>query len=208
MEDVLDLYAQPYDPCRPVVCFDEMPKQLLADLQAPLPVRPGTVAREDYEYGRRGVKNLFLWCEPLRGKRHVEVTDRRTMRDWAHCIKDLIDVHYPDAEVIRLVVDNLNTHTPASLYLAFDPAEARRLTSKLEVHYTPKHGSWLNAAEIELAILSTQCLDRRIPDVDTLRSETTAWVEERDAACLTVNWHFTTSDARIKLASIYPTYST
>lgn len=207
MEDILDLYAQPYDPRRPVVCFDEMPKQLLTDLQAPLPVRPGTVAREDYEYERRGVKNLFLWCEPLRGKRRVEVTDRRTMRDWAHCIKDLIDIHYPDADLIRLVVDNLNTHTPASLYLAFDPAEARRLTQKLELHYTPKHGSWLNAAEIELAILSTQCLDRRIPDADTLRAETAAWVQERDVACVTVNWHFTSADARIKLASIYPTYS-
>jgi hypothetical protein len=207
MEDLLDLYAEPFDPSRPVVCFDELPKQLLADLREPLPARPGTPARHDYEYERRGVANLFLWCEPVRGHRHIEVTDHRTMRDWAHCIKDLVDVHYPDVTVIRLVVDNLNTHRLASLYVAFPPQEARRLARKLELHYTPKHGSWLNVAEIELAVLASQCLDRRIPDLETLRAEVAAWEAERNARCTTVDWHFTADTARHKLKHLYPSYS-
>jgi len=164
MEDVLDVYTRPYDPKRPQVCFDELPKQLVVDIREPLPASPRHARREDYEYERHGTANLFLWYEPLAGRRHVEVMDRRTMVDWAHCIKDLVDVHYPDAERIVLVLDNLNIHSPASLYVAFDPREAKRLADKLDIHWTPKHGSWLNAAEIELAILSSQCLDRRIPD--------------------------------------------
>ncbi len=198
MEDVLDLYAEPYDPARPVICLDELPKQLLAEVREPLPVRPGTPAREDYEYQRHGVKNVFLWCEPLRGTRHIDVTDRRTMRDWAHCVKDLVDGPYAGATVIRLVSDNLNTHRLASLYCAFPPDEARRIARKLELHHTPKHGSWLNAAEIELAVLSTQCLDQRIPDIETLRAETAAWEAERNERCVTVDWHFTTDNARLK----------
>ncbi len=200
MEDLLELYAERHDPLRPVVCLDELPKQLLAEVREPLPVRPGTPAREDYEYQRRGVKNVFLWCEPLAGKRHIDVTDRRTMRD-------LVDVHYPDATVIRLVEDNLNTHRLASLYLAFSPTEARRIARKLELQYTPKHGSWLNMAEIELAVLHRQCLDRRIPDIETLRSETAAWEAERYAQCVTVDWHFTTDKARTTLKHLYPSYS-
>jgi hypothetical protein len=207
MEDLLDLYAEPYDPTRPVICLDEMPKQLLADVREPLPTRPGTPARADYEYERHGVKNLFLWCDPLRGRRHIEVTDHRTMRDWAHCIKDLVDGQYADATVIRLVVDNLNTHRLASLYLAFAPAEARRIARKVEIHYTPKHGSWLNMAEIELAILSTQCLDRRLPTIETLRAETAAWEAERNEQCVTVDWHFTADSARHKLKHLSPSYS-
>ena len=207
MEDLLELYAERHDPLRPVVCLDELPKQLLAEVREPLPVRPGTPAREDYEYQRRGVKNVFLWCEPLAGKRHIDVTDRRTMRDWAHTVRDLVDVHYPDATVIRLVEDNLNTHRLASLYLAFSPTEARRIARKLELQYTPKHGSWLNMAEIELAVLHRQCLDRRIPDIETLRSETAAWEAERYAQCVTVDWHFTTDKARTTLKHLYPSYS-
>jgi len=207
MEDLLDLYAEPQDPARPVVCLDELPKQLLADVRQPLPACPGMPAREDYEYERRGVKNVFLWCEPLAGRRHIEVTDHRTMRDWAHCIKDLVDVHYPEVSVIRLVCDNLNTHRLASLYLAFSPTEARRIARKIELHHTPKHGSWLNAAEIELAILSTQCLGRRIPDMDTLRTEAAAWEAERNERCVTVDWHFTADNARHKLKHLYPSYS-
>lgn len=206
MEDLLDLYAEPYDPAHPLVCLDELPIQLLADTRDPLPARPGTPAREDYEYERRGTANLFLWCEPLAGTRRVTVTERRTMQDWAACIKDLVDVRYPDATSIRLVVDNLNTHRLASLYTAFAPAEARRIARKLEMHYTPKHGSWLNMAEIELAVLSRQCLNRRISDLETLRAETTAWNTARDAACVTVDWHFTTDHARTKLKHLYPTY--
>jgi hypothetical protein len=207
MEDLLDLYAEPYDPRRPVIGLDELSRQLLADVRAPLPMQPGKIAREDYEYERHGAKNLFLWCEPLQGKRHVEVTDHRTMRDWAHCIKDLVDVHYPDAEVIRLVIDNLNTHRLASLYVTFPPAEARRIARKLEMHYTPKHGSWLNIAEIELAVLVNQCLDRRMEDDEMLRTEASAWEADRNAECVTVNWHFTTDRARNKLKHLYPSYS-
>jgi DDE superfamily endonuclease len=204
MEDVLDVYTRPYDPRRPQLCLDEASRQLLGDVAPPLPPAPGQPARVDYEYVRGGVCNCFLVCEPLRGRRHVTVSDRRTRLDFAHCIKDLVDVRYPEAEVIVLVLDNLNTHTPASLYEAFPPAEARRLTAKLEIHYTPKHGSWLNMAEIELSVLAEQCLDRRLPDQATLAREVAAWETARNNAGRTVNWRFTTADARIKLKHLYP----
>lgn len=204
MEDILEVYTRPSDPKRPLVCLDEMPEQLLADVRAPIPMRAGQPVREDYEYERRGTVNIFLGCEPLAGRRWVAVTDRRTKVDWAHQIKDLVDVRYPEADRIVLVLDNLNTHTPASLYETFPPAEAKRLADKLEIHYTPKHGSWLNIAEIELAILSRQCLGRRIPDKATLQAEVTAWAERRNAAGGKVDWRFTTDDARIKLKRLYP----
>ena len=204
MEDVLDVYTRPYDPCRPQVCLDETSRQLLGDVTPPLPMAPGHPAREGYEYVRGGVCNLFLACEPLRGWRHVTVSDRRTRRDFAHVIKDLVDVQYPDAEQIVLVMDNLNTHSPASLYEAFAPAEARRLTDKLAIHYTPKHGSWLNMAEIELHALAGQCLDRRLPDQATLTAEVAAWEASRNAADSAIDWRFTTADARIKLKHLYP----
>lgn len=204
MEDVLDVYTRPYDPRRPQVCLDETSRQLLADAIPSLPAAPGSPAREDYEYVRQGVCNLFLVCEPLRGWRHVTVSDRRTREDWAHVIQALVDVHYPEAERIVLVQDNLNTHTPASLYEAFPPAEAKRLADKLEIHYTPKHGSWLNMAEIELSVMTTQCLDRRLPDRPTVEGEVAAWEERRNAAQQTIDWRFTTSDARIKLKRLYP----
>ena len=204
MEDVLDVYQRPYNPRRPQVCFDETSKQLLAEVREPLPMGPGRVERVDYEYRRDGVRNLFLWCEPLANRRHVEVSDRRTKRDWAHSIKDLVDVHYPEAERIVLVLDNLNTHTPASLYDTFPPAEAKRLADKLEIHYTPKHGSWLDIAEIELSALARQCLNRRIPDRETLEREVAAWETARNRDQATVRWRFTTADARIKLKHLYP----
>lgn len=204
MEDVLDVYTRPYDPRFPQVCLDETSRQLLADATPPLPIAPGRAARADFEYVRQGTVNLFLVCEPLRGRRHVTVSDRRTRIDWAHCIKDLVDVRYPEAEVIVLVQDNLNTHTPASLYEAFPPAEAKRLAAKLELHYTPKHGSWLNMAEIELGVLAGQCLDRRLADRATLEREVAAWEAERNATSRTVDWRFTTADARIKLKHLYP----
>ncbi len=204
MEDVLDAYTRPYDPRFPQICLDERPVQLLADVREPLPPRRGTLRREDYEYERRGIANLFLWYEPLQAKRHVVPTERRTMVDWARCIKDLVDVHYPDAEKIVLVMDNLNTHSPASLYAAFPPAEAKRLADKLEIHPTPKHGSWLNMAEVEIAVLSTQCLDQRIPDLETLTAEVAAWEEERNCTAAIIDWRFTADDARIKLRRLYP----
>ncbi len=204
MEDVLAVYTRPYDPCRPQVCLDETSRQLLGDVTPPLPMAPGHPAREDYEYVRGGVSNLFLACEPLRGWRHVTVSDRRTRRDFAHVIKDLVDVQYPDAAQIVLVMDNLNTHSPASLYEAFAPAEARRLTDRLEIHYTPKHGSWLNMAEIELHVLAGQCLDRRLPDQATLTAEVAAWEAARNGADSRIDWRFTTADARIKLKHLYP----
>ena len=206
MEDVLDVYIRPYDPKRPQVCLDETSRQLLADVTLPRPVAPGVPAKEDYEYERRGVVNLFMVCEPLRGWREVIVSDRRTRIDWAHCIKELVDVHYPDADKIVLVQDNLNTHTPASLYEAFPPTEAKRLADKLELHYTPKHGSWLNMAEIELGVLAGQCLDRRLPDRQTLEQEVAAWVAARNAAIKTIDWRFTTDDARIRLDHLYPVF--
>ncbi len=204
MEDVLAVYRRPYDPCRPQICMDELHKQLLGEVTPPLPMAAGQPQRSDYEYVRNGTANLFMLCEPLRGWRQVTVTARRTKVDWAHCVRELVDVHYPDAECIVLVMDNLNTHTPASLYEAFPPAEARRIVERLEIHYTPKHGSWLNMAEIELSVLSGQCLDRRMEDRATLRAEVSAWNVDRNAAGKGVNWRFTTDDARIKLKHLYP----
>ena len=184
--------------------MDEMPKQLLKDVRDPLPMKPGLIERVDYEYAREGVVNVFLFCEPLTGHRWVDLTAQRTKVDWAHQIKNLVDVRYPEAERIVLVCDNLNTHTPAALYEAFPPEEAKRLADKLEVHYTPKHGSWLNIAEIELSILSRQCLDRRVPDFLTLLTEVRAWEHRRNAQGGKVDWRFTTADARIKLKRLYP----
>ena len=204
MEDVLDVYTLPDNPRFPQVGMDEMPRQLLKDVRAPLPLEPGQVERIDYEYEREGVVNVFLFCEPLRGQRWVSITAQRTKADWAQQIKDLVDVRHPDAERIRLVCDNLNTHTPAALDEAFAPAEAKRLADKLEIHYTPKHGSWLNIAEIELSVLSRQCLDRRFPDLAAFRAEATAWEDRRNATGHAVNWRFTTADARIKLKRLYP----
>jgi hypothetical protein len=204
MEDVLDVYQRPYDPKRPQVCMDETSKQLLADIQTALPVQPGRPERYDYEYVREGVANLFMFVEPLAGKRHVQVTDRRTKVDWAHAMRDLSDLDYPDAEVIVVVLDNLNTHSPASFYEAFEPEEAHRLANRFEFHYTPKHGSWLNIAEIELSALGRQCLARRIPDKTSLTSEVDAWEKNRNASVVKVHWRFTTADARIKLAHLYP----
>jgi hypothetical protein len=204
MEDVLDVYVRPYDPRRPQVCLDETSRQLLGEVTPPTPGAPGAPAREDYEYVRGGVVNLFLVTEPLRGWRHVTVSDRRTRLDFAAVIKDLVEVRYPDAERIVLVLDNLNIHSPASLYEAFPPAEAKRLADKLEIHPTPKHGSWLNMAEIELSALSTQCLDQRLPDRATLEREVAAWETHRNAAQTAIDWRFTTADARIKLKHLYP----
>jgi hypothetical protein len=204
MEDVLEVYTRPYDPLRPQICMDETSKQLLRDTQQPLAMEAGRVQRHDYEYERDGVVNLFMFLEPLEGRRWVDVTQRRTKVDWAHQIKELVDERYPEAEQIVLVMDNLNTHTPASLYEAFDPIEAKRLANKLEIHYTPKHGSWLNMAEIELSVLSRQCLDRRVPDFETLQAEVAAWKERRDATATKIDWRFDTEDARIKLKRLYP----
>ena len=204
MEDVLEVYQRPYDAKRPVICLDEKSKELHATLRAELPTKPGCAKRQDYEYARQGVCNLFLTVEPLRGQRRVRVTDRRTALDFAEQLRRLVDEDYPEAEMIVLVTDNLNTHTPACLYERFAPAEARRIASKLEWHYTPEHGSWLNMAECELSVLSRQCLDRRIADAQTLAAEVAAWVAERNALQVTVDWHFTAADARIKLKRLYP----
>jgi hypothetical protein len=204
MEDVLDVYTRPLDPKRPQVCFDESSKQQVKEVRTPLPGAPGQPARYDTEYERNGVSNLFLFFAPLLNWRHVTVTDHRTALDWAHCMRELVDVHFPDAERITVVQDNLNTHTPAALYAAFPPAEAKRIWDKLEFHYTPKHGSWLNMAEIELSVLSRQCLERRIPDQATLIAEVAAWEAARNESGATVHWRFTTADARIKLKHLYP----
>jgi len=204
MEDVSDVYQRAEDPARPLVCLDETSRQVLADARPPLPPAPGRAARPDPEYVRGGVANLFLVAEPLRGRRHVRVSDRRTRLDWAECIRELVDVHYPAAERIVLVMDQLNTHSPASLYAAFAPAEARRLADKLEIHHTPKHGSWLNMAELELSVLQRQRLDRRPGDRATLEREVAAWVEARNRAAVGIDWRFTTPDARIRLKRLYP----
>ena len=204
MEDVLEVYTRPYDPRRPQVCLDETSRQLLGRGHPAPAARARAAGQGGLRVQRGGVCNLFLVCEPLAGWRQVMVSDRRTRIDWAHCIKDLVDVHYPDAEQIVLVQDNLNTHTPASLYEAFPPAEAKRLADKLELHYTPKHGSWLNMAEIELGMLAGQCLDRRLPDRATLEREVAAWQAARNRAGRGVDWRFTTDDARIKLKHLYP----
>jgi len=204
MEDVLEVYKRPYDAKRPVVCLDETSKQLIGEVATPSPAAPGQVAHYDYEYVRNGVANIFMIFEPLAGQRDVEVTNRRTKKDYAECLRKISDEMYPDAEVVVLVQDNLNTHSPGSLYEAFEPAEAKRLADRFEVHYTPKHGSWLDMAEIELGILARQCLSRRIDNIDDLRRETRAWEMARDAADTNVNWRFTTKDARIKLKRLYP----
>jgi uncharacterized small protein (DUF1192 family) len=207
MEDVLDLYEEPYDPQRPKVCFDETNKQLVAETRVGVPAQPGQVARYDYEYQRNGTRNLFLFLEPQGGWRHVAVTERRTMQDFAHQMRWLVDEAYPEAEVVRLVLDNLNTHRPASLYETFPPAEARRILKRLEFHYTPKHGSWLNMAEMELSVFSRECLDRRIPDEATLKGEIQALEAERNITHARVNWRFTAQDARSKLSHLYPSVS-
>ena len=204
MEDVLDVYKRAADPSRPLVCMDEAARQLIGETRVPLAAKPGEVLREDYEYVRNGVANFFMFFAPLEGKRHVKVTARRTKKDWAAVVKELVDEMYPRAEKIVLVMDNLNTHTPASLYEAFAPAEAKRIADKLEIHYTPKHGSWLNMAEIELGILGRQCLDRRIGEFAVFEKEVAAWQADRNAAKAKVNWQFTTADARIKLVRLYP----
>lgn len=204
MEDVLELYHEPYDPLQPVVCFDEGTKQLIDETRTPLPMQPGAPQRYDYEYERHGTCNLFMFFEPLSGWRHVDVTDRRTMIDYAQCLKDLVDVWYPDVARIRLVQDNLSTHKPAALYEAFAPEEARRILERIEFHYTPKHGSWLNMAEIELNVLSNQCLDQRIGQKELLINEVIAWETRRNQRAATTNWQFTTQDARIKLKHLYP----
>jgi hypothetical protein len=206
MEDVLDVYHRPYDPARPLICLDETSRQLLADTRAPLPPAPARLARHDPEYARDGVVNLFLVSEPLRGRRQVRLSQRRTRIDFAHCIKDLVDVQYPQATSIVLVMDQLNTHSPASLYEAFPPAEAKRLADTLEIHYTPTHGSWLNMAEIELSALQRQCLDRRLGNRGAMEREVAAWVAARNTTATTIDWQFTTEDARIKLKRLYPSF--
>ena len=204
MEDILDLYAEPYDPQRPVVCFDESSTQLLADVREPLPAQPGKPKREDYEYRREGTRNLFLFCEPLAGWRHVAVTQRRTTEDFVHQMRWLVDEAYPDVPVIRLVLDNLNTHRMASLYQTFPAAEARRIAKGLEFHYTPKHGSWLNMAETEFSVLSRSCLKQRLPDEESLCREIQALELERNQAKARINWRFNILDARAKLHRLYP----
>lgn len=204
MEDVLDVYQRPPNPTRPLVCLDEVSKELRSTPRGAVPAQPGHPVREDYEYARHGTANLFLSVAPLLGQRRVRVTDRRTAVDFADELRQLVDVDYPEAEVIVLVTDNLNTHTPACLYERFDAIEARRIAAKLEWHYTPEHGSWLNMAEIELSVLSSQCLNRRIPDRATLEREVQAWEQGRNAAQVTIDWQFTTADARIKLKRLYP----
>jgi len=204
MEDVLDLYEEPYDEKRPVVGFDETTKQLIEEKRQPLPPTARQPERYDYEYQRNGTRNLFMFCEPLAQWRHIAVTTQRTMQDFAHQMKWLVDVRYPEAAVIRIVMDNLNTHKAASLYETFAPAEARRILKQLEFHFTPKHGSWLNMAEIELSVLTRQCLARRIPDEETLKCEVAAYEESRNQANATINWRFTSQDARVKLHRLYP----
>ena len=205
MEDVLEVYHRPFNPKRPLVCFDEGSKQQTKETRLPLPVQPGAVAKYDYEYERNGTSNLFIFFAPLTAWRHIKVTNRRTMIDFAHCMRDLVDIHFPDAEKIVLVMDNLNTHKLASLYHAFPPMEARRIIDRLEIHYTPKHGSWLNMTEIELSVLHRQCLAARIPDQATLLAKVSAWQQRRNLMHSTVHWQFTTDDARIKLHRLYPT---
>jgi len=204
MEDVLEVYKLPYDPNRAVICMDEMPKQLLADKREPLPAQAGTPARQDYEYKRNGVADLFMFFEPLAGKRFMEVTEKQRKTEWATVMKQVSDGLYPQAEKILVVLDNLNTHTPSAFYETFEPEEARRLVERFEFHFTPKHGSWLNMAEIELSALARQCLDRRIPDTQTLTQEVQAWQKQRNDEVVKVLWQFTTYDARIKLKYLYP----
>jgi hypothetical protein len=206
MEEVLDVYTQPRDHERPLVCLDETSRQLVAETRTPIPMKEGRPERVDYEYERNGTANLFMLFAPLEGWRHVEVTDRRTAMDYAKILKDLSDVHFPHARKIVLVQDNLNTHARGSLYEAFPPIEARRLVERFDWHYTPKHGSWLNMAESELGVLSRQCLDCRIPDKDTLTREVVAWQDERNAIRTKADWRFNTENARIKLKHLYPRF--
>ena len=206
MEDVLEVYRRPYGPRYPVICMDEASKQLVAEVRQPLPPEPGQPLRYDCEYERRGTCNIFMFCEPLRGWRCVRVTQRRTRVDWAFALQTLLDEQYQDAERIVLVMDNLNTHSPCSFYEAFAPKEARRLTERLEIHYTPKHGSWLNIAECEFSVLGRQCLARRIDDGQRLADEIAAWERDRNVTANQVNWQFTTDDARIKLRRLYPDF--
>jgi hypothetical protein len=206
MEDVLDVYARPFDPARPVVCMDEKPDQLLAHARDPIPAAPGRDRREDSQYVRHGTCSIFVWIQPLAGRRRVDARQRRTRLDWAQEIDHLLTVDYPDAKSVVLVMDNLNTHTLGSLDETFEPVKARSLATRLEIHHTPKHGSWLNIAEIELAALARQCLDRRIEDLDVLNHELTAWQDTVNADQRPVNWHFTTSDARTHLRHLYPEY--
>lgn len=205
MEDVLDVYKRPYDPKHPQVCLDERPKQLISETRVAISMSAGKPLRYDYEYKRNGVTNIFMMFEPLAAKRHVRISDRRTKKDWAECIRELVDEIYPQADSIVLVMDNLNTHKKASLYEAFEPAEAKRIADKLEIHYTPKHGSWLNMAEIEMSVMSRQCLADRMGDVERLEVEVLAWAENRNARDSKVDWRFTSADARIKLKKLYPT---
>ena len=206
MEDVLEVYKRPYDPQRPLICMDEMPKQLLTDTRETLPAQPGKAERFDYEYKRGGVADLFMLFEPLAGKRHIEITDQRRRVEWAAVMRIVADELYPNAEKIVVVLDNLNTHVLAAFYLTFAPYEARRLIERFEFHYTPKHGSWLNMAEIELSALVRQCLDRRIPDKDSLIREVKAWEDQRNSEVVKVHWQFTTADARVKLKNLYPKF--
>jgi hypothetical protein len=207
MEDVLDLYEKPYNPKQPVVCFDEKPVQLVEETRVPRPVAPGRRALHDYEYRRKGTANIFMMVEPLACWRHAEVTEQRTRLDFAEQMKQLVDGHYPEAECIHVVLDNLNTHEPASLYEALSPDEALRIRRRLCFHHTPKHASWLNMAEIEIGVLSAQCLDRRIPDLETLKREAGAWEAERNAAGARTKWRFTVQDARSRLSHLYPAHS-
>jgi hypothetical protein len=204
MEDVLEVYQRPYDALHPTVCMDELSKQLVGEVAPPLPLEAGQPQRYDYEYVRNGVNNLFMFFEPLAGQRFVKVTDRRTKVDWAYAVRDLVDIYYPEAEIITLVMDNLNTHSLGALYEAFEPVEAKRIADRLDLHYTPKHGSWLNMAEIELSVLARQCLDRRMPDTALLKRSVAAWQTRRNQAQVKVDWQFTTADARIKLKRLYP----
>ena len=204
MEDILSVYSRPYDARFPVVCMDESSKQLIEEIRQSLPARPGTEEKYDCEYKRNGTCNIFVFSEPLIGKRYFEVTDQRTKKDWAWQVKKLLDVHYPIADKVVLVMDNLNTHTGASLYATFEPEEARRLLDRLEIHYTPKHGSWLNMAEIEFRLLTTLCLSRYVPTKQALVAQVSAWECQRNGANETIDWHFKTDDARIKLKRLYP----
>lgn len=208
MEDVLDIYQSPYDAQKPWVCFDESCKQLVKEIREPIPAEPGKLERYDYQYERNGVANLFMFFEPLAAWRHIEVTEQRTAIDYAYQMKYLVDERYPMADKIRVIQDQLNTHVKTSLYKAFEPEEAKRIADKLEFHYTPKHGSWLNMAEIELSVLNRQCLNRRLPDQDTLKLEIAAWSQERNQQSRSVDWRFTTADARIKLKRLYPSIQT
>ena len=204
MEDIPEVYKRPYNPSHPLVCMDETTKQLIGETRIALPAAPGQIEKYDYEYERNGVNNLFMIFAPPEGQRYVKVTEQRTATDWAGCVRDITDVHFSHAEKITLVMDNLNTHKPSSLYKTFPPEEARRISDKLEIHYTPKHGSWLDMAEIEFSVLQRQCLNCRIPDHETLKQKAAEWEKNRNKKSVKVNWRFTTEDARIKLRKLYP----